>query len=48
MRDGIAHLLLVADHVAEQRHLLDFLEAALADGRLAACGVTSSIGVWFQ
>ena len=32
MRDGIAHLLLIADHVAEQRHLLDFLEAALADG----------------
>ncbi len=30
--DRIAHLLLVADHVAEQRHLLDFLEAALADG----------------
>ena len=27
----VAHLLLVADHVAEQRHLLDFLEAALAD-----------------
>ncbi len=29
---GIAHLFLVADHVAEQRHLLDFLEAALPDG----------------
>ena len=27
----VAHLLLVADHVAEQRHLLDLLEAALAD-----------------
>ena len=29
---GIAHLFLIADHVLEQRHLLDFLEAALADG----------------
>ncbi len=29
---GVAHLFLVADHVAEQRHLLDFLEAALPDG----------------
>ena len=28
----IAHFLLIADHVAEQRHLLDFLEAALPDG----------------
>ena len=28
---GIAHLFLIADHVAEQRHLLDFLEAALPD-----------------
>ncbi len=31
VRDGIAHLFLVADHVAKQRHLLDFLEAALPD-----------------
>ncbi len=29
---GIAHFLLVAHHVAEQGHLLDFLKAALADG----------------
>jgi hypothetical protein len=28
----IAHLFLIADHVLEQRHLLHFLEAALADG----------------
>ena len=28
---GIAHLFLIADHVAEQRHLLHFLEAALPD-----------------
>ena len=28
----IAHLLLVADHVLEQLHLLDLLEAALTDG----------------
>ena len=44
----IAHLLLVADHLLEERHLLDFLEAALADGLVAAWGVTRSIGVWFQ
>ena len=33
LRDArrIADFLLIADHVAEQRHLLDFLEAALAD-----------------
>ena len=31
-RDGIAHLFLIAHHVLEQRHLLHFLEAALADG----------------
>ena len=29
---GIADFFLVAHHVAEERHLLDFLEAALADG----------------
>jgi hypothetical protein len=29
---GVPNLLLIADHVAEHRHLLDFLEAALADG----------------
>jgi hypothetical protein len=29
---GVADLLLVGDHVAEQRHLLHLLEAALADG----------------
>jgi hypothetical protein len=28
----VAHLFLVGDHVLEQLHLLDFLEAALADG----------------
>src|SRR5690606_41890158 len=28
---GVADLLLVADHVLEQGHLLDFLEAALPD-----------------
>ena len=28
---GIAHFFLIADHVAEQRHLLHFLEAALTD-----------------
>ncbi len=28
----VAHLLLVADHVLEQRHLFDFLEPAHADG----------------
>ncbi|CAI8428282.1 MAG: Uncharacterised protein [Rhodospirillaceae bacterium] len=28
----VAHFFLVADHVLEQRHLLDFLEAALTDG----------------
>ncbi len=28
----IAHFLLVADHLLEHRHLVDFLEAALADG----------------
>ncbi len=28
----VAHFFLVADHVLEQRHLLDFLETALLDG----------------
>lgn len=44
----IAHFLLVADHLLEHRHLVDFLEAAWPMVLLAACGVTMSSGVWFQ
>ena len=35
---GVAHLLLVADHLLEQRHLRHFLEAALADGLVGRLG----------
>ena len=35
---GVAHLLLVGDHVLEQLHLLDLLEAALTDGLVGGLG----------
>ena len=48
MREAIAHLLLIADHLLEQRHLRHFLEAALADGLVGRLGRHQQQGVWFQ
>jgi hypothetical protein len=45
---GVAHLFLVGDHVLEQRICSTSWKPPWPMVLLAACGVTSSSGVWFQ
>ena len=45
---GVAHLLLIADHLLEQRHLRHLLEPALADGLVGRLGCHQQQRVWFQ